>query len=119
MNKQLDEITIEDACQYNQLRKLQGDTRSKMVDASRSLHLYLNDALNESYNSNLCKISRRLQAEGFNDAEAVKVIYSINGHRDPVGNEVERAVDLVYGSASTPYLPHDSPSEHLTQKANS
>ena len=100
MRKQIDEITIEDACQYNQLRKLQGDTRSKMVDASRSLHLYLNDALNESYNSNLCKISRRLQAEGFNDAEAVKVIYSINGHRDPVGNEIERAVDLVYGSAS-------------------
>ncbi len=100
MKKQIDEITIEDACQYNQLHKLQGDTRAKMVDASQSLHLYLNDALNESYNSNLCKISRRLQAEGFTDTEAVKVIYSINGHRDPVGNEIERAVDLIYESAS-------------------
>ena len=94
------EITIEDACRYNQLNKLQGDTRAKMVNASQSLHIFLNDALNESYNSNLCKISRRLQAEGFTDTEATKVIYSINGHRDPVGNEIERAVDLIYGSVS-------------------
>ena len=100
MKETINEITIEDACQYNQLHKLQGETRSKMVDASQSLHLYLNDALSESYNSNLCKISRRLQAEGFTDTEATKVIYSINGHRDPVGNEIERAVDLIYGSES-------------------
>lgn len=100
MKETINEITIEDACQYNQLHKLQGETRSKMVDASQSLHLYLNDALSDSYNSNLCKISRRLQAEGFTDTEATKVIYSINGHRDPVGNEIERAVDLIYGSES-------------------
>jgi hypothetical protein len=92
-------LKFEDVCEFDNINKLTGETKKKMLKASARLQGKLNNALDTIYNNNLCKVSRYLQSEGFTDTEAIAVIYAIDGHRDPVGNEIERAVDLIYGSA--------------------
>ena len=92
-------LKFEDVCEFDNINKLTGETKKKMLKASARLQGKLNNALDTTYNNNLCKVSRYLQSEGFTDTEAIAVIYAIDGHRDPVGNEIERAVDLIYGSA--------------------
>ena len=91
-------LKFEDVCEFDNINKLTGETKKKMLKASARLQSKLNNALDTVYNNNLCKVSRYLQSEGFTDTEAIAVIYAIDGHRDPVGNEIERAVDLIYGS---------------------
>lgn len=97
-NKPAENITIEDACQYKQISKLQGDIKAKMIAAPQSLHLHLNDALMSEYNNNLCGCARGLRKNGFTESEAVHVIYKTPGHREPIGNEIENAVSTVYSS---------------------
>jgi len=91
-------LKFEDVCEFDNINKLTCETKKKMLKASARLQSKLNNALDISYNNNLCKVSRYLQSEGFSATEAIEVIHNISGHRDPVGNEIERAVDLIYGS---------------------
>ena len=100
MNKtNIEELTLDDVCQYKQIDKLSDSTRSKMLEAPQSLHLFLNDALMSEYNNNLCGCARGLHDNGFTASEAVEVIYKTPGHREPIGNEVEHAVETIYSSA--------------------
>lgn len=94
----MDKIDLNDACQYKHIDKLQEPTRAKMLEAPATLHTRLNEALSGSYNPNLCGTARDLKEHGFTDKEAVEIIYSIDGHRSPEGDEVERAVNAVYST---------------------
>ena len=92
-------IGLEDVCQYKHIDKLKGATRDKMLEASSELHRRLNDALEEGYNPNLCKLARYLKENKFTEAESVEVIYQNGGHRAPQDGEIERAAATVYESS--------------------
>lgn len=94
----MQDISISDACRYKHINKLTGSARDKMLEAPQSLHIYLNSALMDQYNNNLCGCARALLSNNFTVNEAVQVIYATDGHREPRGNEVEQAVNTVYST---------------------
>lgn len=96
------ELDLTDVCKFKGIDKLKGETRDKMLKAPSLLQKKVGDALSESFNPNLCKVARLLQVDGFSSSQAVEVIYAIDGHRDPIGDEIERAVSLVYNSSEAP-----------------
>ena len=97
----MDTITTMDACQYKHIEKLQGTTKSKMLELPSTLHARLDEALTADYNPSLCGVARLLKENQFTEAEAVEVIYTIEGHRTPVGEEIEDAVSTVYSTKGT------------------
>ena len=97
----MDEITLKDVCQYGQIDALSDAARDKMLKAPQTFQDFLNEALMEEYNPSLCRCAAGLKDNGFTKIEAIEVIRKTKGHREPVGNEIERAVDLIYGAASS------------------
>ena len=92
----MDNITLGDACKFEQLNELEPETQEVMVNAPQELHLYLNRALMESFNPKLLKVSHGLRKAGFSAEQAIEVIYTMPAHREPKGNEIERAVSNAY-----------------------
>ena len=97
----MDEITLNDVCQYNNLKKLKPTTQSVMVEAPQSLQRYLNKALMEEFNSNLFGVCAGLLDNKFTAEQATEVIYKMLAHRDPKAGEIERAVGKIF-NADTP-----------------
>lgn len=94
------EIGLEDVCDFKNYNKLTDTTKKKMLEVSSNIQKYLSTALTENFNGNLCGASRALQDSGFTIKEAAEVLYKTDAHREPVGNEIERALDLIYGTGS-------------------
>ncbi len=106
----VEELTLDDVCQYKAISKLTEATKAKMLEAPTALHQHLNEALMESYNTNLPGASRRLQEAGFTSEQAVEVLYKTQGHREAKNGEIERAVDLVFsGEPGKPIKKSDWP----------
>ena len=96
-----DMLTIMDTCQYKRIDKLQSTTKSKMLELPASLQARLDEALTAEYNPSLCGVARLLKENHFTEAEAIEVIYNTEGHRMPVGDEIEHAVSTVYSTKGT------------------
>ena len=96
----MDNRLLESVCEFKNINKLTDETRKRMLEVSSSIQKYLSTALMENLNSSLCGASRALQDSGFTIKQAAEVLYKTDAHRDIVNGEVERALDLIYGSKS-------------------
>ena len=94
----MDEITLNDVCQYKHINKLTGEARRKMVDAPATLQRYLNKALMEEFNSNLFGVCAGLLDNNFTAEQATEVIYKMPAHRPPKAGEIERAVGKIFNA---------------------
>ena len=67
-----------------------------MVNAPQPLQRYLNKALMDEFNSNLFGVCAGLLDNKFSAEQAIEVIYNMPAHREPRGNEIERAVGKIF-----------------------
>jgi hypothetical protein len=89
---------LELSCSFQRINKLKPETKEVMLQANGSFQSYLNKALTKALNTNLMGVCAGLQDNGFTSIQAVEVIYAMPSHREPVGDEVERAVSKVYST---------------------
>ena len=92
----MNNITIRDACKFEHLNKLKPETQKVMVNAPQSLQSYLNRALIDDFNPNLFGVCAGLLDNKFTAEQAIEVIYKMPAHREPIGNEIERAVSRIF-----------------------
>jgi len=92
-------LTLEDACKFECLDKLEPETKKVMVNAPQSFQSYLNTALMEEFNTSLFGISAGLFNNNFTAEQAIEVIYNMPAHREPNGNEIERAVNKIFNES--------------------
>jgi hypothetical protein len=95
-NDKNDDELLRAVCKFKNLEELKPATQKVMVEASGSLQSYLNKALADEFNSNLFGVCAGLLDNGFTAEQAVEVIYAMPAHREPKGNEIERAVGKIY-----------------------
>jgi hypothetical protein len=93
-NSLLEELS----CSFQRINRLKPETKEVMLQANGSFQNYLNKALTEALNTKLMGVCAGLQDNGFTSTQAVEVIYAMDSHREPVGDEVERAVNKVYST---------------------
>ena len=85
--------------------------REKFNNAPGYVHGHLKTALLDQYNPGLMGCARMLEQNGFTEDEAVTIIYATPGHRAPVGNEIEKAVCVIFNTdPENDSIPWPSPS---------
>jgi len=74
------------------------DLRDKLLKAPSNVHQHLDKAGAIQFNTDLCPAAKILKENDFTQDETVLILYQLNGHRPPIGNEIERATAAVFNS---------------------